>query len=1175
MDTPILSKNVDLISSNYLNTNMVYWGFEGAEYGSRDSRIRNIVMAKGPMQTVCVPDAIVDSSCPDVSTLSTGCTSNLVDAINAFVLQKRGQLGSSYSGKHINCALPLPAPPSLQTVYLNDADGKYRFYYETKASCVAACTSGTETMVLQENASNYTLNLASNDNICGITFGNCSSPNLNPVTISIKKVEDGSEINPSNLISISKPYNTNLAGSCPNRNIAYVDVTYKSGTNIVVSKCTLEQYHGPAGNAATTANEARFSPFPDCNKFAIVQGNLTKPEPCPGRTATANFVLQSLGTQLISPQYYVPESYSFNIQYNGANILSAPVGRTGGESLLSTFQNLANQVGLKFDLNITVTQLTAGNGGTIKPTFRFFIEGKPNTGSRFNGKEVRIVTTSYDGKLLVMGSAVLSDGQDPGDCCGNNKMTYTLDWDAEKQKCLAFQRDVATATATRKWTEARNSFISNYLSNNYNTCFSTDFKESFSYTYTNFEYHYTLYYYDQAGNLVQTVPPSGVNPLGDDAFPGGVYNGTPPAHTMATTYQYNSLNQLVKTSSPDGGTTKYWYDQYGRLRLSQNTKQAAAAANTYSYTLYDNSNRITEVGEAVLAITPSLLDVPATLYPFLANASNFTGNNRSHITVTIYDTPVGQQENLRNRVSSTQILQTAGSFVHASSMYSYDPHGNVRKIVQNVTGLGSKTLDYTYELVSGLVKQVDYQKGAEDQFSHRYFYDADGRLRTVNTSPNGYLWEEDAQYFYYKHGPLARTELGHDKVQGLDYFYTAQGWLKGVNLPSARAPLATPNTLNQYRTSLDPGNDAAIGYIHGWIAQDEYSLSLGYHANDYTPIGGEYEPISHLGVNLGLSANSMVWDGNFLGSSNVYPMYNGNIAFTIQQMPGVSSGNLDGSNPVNATGYRYDQLNRLVQGRSFVTSTDGSGVTSWVTRPGISIESNKFDFGYSYDPNGNIKTATVNDQFGNARLNLAYNYANTANNQLTSVTAATGSSSTHPLMVKPSGYSYDEIGNLKGDQSEDIDLITWSPYGKILSVTRKPTSTAPDLVFTYNPQGQRSSKKVIPKGLNPVSVTTSYIYDASGHAIAQYEYSTSASATAASNIEVEYPIYGSSRIGLYKKILKGDYAPTKSNAKAADNNLFAASNFIVNIPVGPHGGPPYYQLNLTKVLPTAYDQGVG
>jgi hypothetical protein len=32
-----------------------------------------------------------------------------------------------------------------------------------------------------------------------------------------------------------------------------------------------------------------------------------------------------------------------------------------------------------------------------------------------------------------------------------------------------------------------------------------------------------------------------------------------------------------------------------------------------------------------------------------------------------------------------------------------------------------------------------------------------------------------------KHGPLARTILGQQQVQGLDYAHTLQGWLKGVH----------------------------------------------------------------------------------------------------------------------------------------------------------------------------------------------------------------------------------------------------------------------------------------------------------------------------------------------------------------------------------------------------------
>ena len=64
------------------------------------------------------------------------------------------------------------------------------------------------------------------------------------------------------------------------------------------------------------------------------------------------------------------------------------------------------------------------------------------------------------------------------------------------------------------------------------------------------------------------------------------------------------------------------------------------------------------------------------------------------------------------------------------------------------------------------------------------------RMRTVQGSPaklrastsaDGLLWYKDAEYFYYPHGPLEHVELGQSNVQGVDYTYTLQGWLKGIN----------------------------------------------------------------------------------------------------------------------------------------------------------------------------------------------------------------------------------------------------------------------------------------------------------------------------------------------------------------------------------------------------------
>lgn len=55
------------------------------------------------------------------------------------------------------------------------------------------------------------------------------------------------------------------------------------------------------------------------------------------------------------------------------------------------------------------------------------------------------------------------------------------------------------------------------------------------------EYTYTLYYYGRAGNLIQTVPPEGVDLL---SF-ADVQNNVAPGHELVTRYTYNSLNQPV------------------------------------------------------------------------------------------------------------------------------------------------------------------------------------------------------------------------------------------------------------------------------------------------------------------------------------------------------------------------------------------------------------------------------------------------------------------------------------------------------------------------------------------------------------------------------------------------------------------------------------------------------
>jgi hypothetical protein len=71
---------------------------------------------------------------------------------------------------------------------------------------------------------------------------------------------------------------------------------------------------------------------------------------------------------------------------------------------------------------------------------------------------------------------------------------------------------------------------------------------------------------------------------------------------------------------------------------------------------------------------------------------------------------------------------------------------------------------------------------------------------------------------------LARTELGQLKVQGIDYAYTLQGQLKGINSTAVGDG------------TFDIGQDGKIGGINSLVARDVFGMSLNYFNGDYKTI---------------------------------------------------------------------------------------------------------------------------------------------------------------------------------------------------------------------------------------------------------------------------------------------------------------------------------------------------
>lgn len=305
-----------------------------------------------------------------------------------------------------------------------------------------------------------------------------------------------------------------------------------------------------------------------------------------------------------------------------------------------------------------------------------------------------------------------------------------------------------------------------------------------SLTYPLGYHHYTLYYYDRAQNLVRTVPPAGVN----------FYDATPTlvtsrlqhnAHSLVTKYKYNSIKQLVQQFTPDGDTTNFYYDYKGQLRFSQNKKQknlAVIHSIPFSYTKYDKLGRIIEVGESTQA-GPG--DQP---FQFMVDTVDFPSGGKQEVH-TVYTTPANvlyignkSQRYLQNRVSYTYTDEDGDSATTNDMVYtyfSYDPHGNVEWLIQDIPGLGKNYIRYEYDLVSDKVLRVHYNEGAADEFHHKYAYDEDQRIKKAETSwgPGVDItkstrqhigWDLDGAYAYYKHGPLRRMEIGEDKIQGLD-----------------------------------------------------------------------------------------------------------------------------------------------------------------------------------------------------------------------------------------------------------------------------------------------------------------------------------------------------------------------------------------------------------------------
>ena len=544
-------------------------------------------------------------------------------------------------------------------------------------------------------------------------------------------------------------------------------------------------------------------------------------------------------------------------------------------------------------------------------------------------------------------------------------------------------------------------------------------------------YDHSLLIYDKAGRQVCSYSPKAVNLI---------KNGAADKYNLSSHNVYNAEGQLLQTHSPDEGVVNYKYRKDGKLRYSANALQDTTK---YSYTNYDDAGRIVQVGEA-------RGDMNSVSVEFNVSSGNYTTNY-------LYDMP---DDTSRNAIVGSGYDEYIQHFVYGqlsksynsenTTWYSYTYDGLSEWVIQYNTE-GAFTLDYEYSPVSRNLTKVTYQKGTSGEFAHIYIYDADSRLKKVYTN-DGSGDQLQAKYIYYQDGVLKRVELGH-KLQGIDYVYTINGWLKSINSP----------TLEQAK---DPGQDLVS---NNGVNQDVFGMALEYYSGDYTRTGSN--------INTGMVNN----------------LYNGNISAQRWKIKGQET---LASNACRIYDYSYNNKGWLTD------AVFGTYISSGSYTP---LAANKV-YGITYDANGNIKTLNRNKYNGYTMDELSYTYEDgDVSNRLHSVKDDAPMSDPIQLMPGTRYYEYNDIGQLTDITVAEYLHLEYDPYKRVTLIDYGSSGYE---TYAYDDRGFRSrvtkytSSDVLDK-------ETAYIRDVAGNIQAIY------TKTYGTNHKLEQlPVYGSSRIGI-------------------------------------------------------------
>ncbi|WP_345654406.1 golvesin C-terminal-like domain-containing protein [Streptomyces siamensis] len=561
----------------------------------------------------------------------------------------------------------------------------------------------------------------------------------------------------------------------------------------------------------------------------------------------------------------------------------------------------------------------------------------------------------------------------------------------------------------------------------------------------------TTYTYDKAGNLATTTEPKGTATAADTT-------------DYVTTNHYNEVYQLTSAVNAKGDKVSYEYDNVGNVTKVIDPKKNATTDST-DYTTktdYDLDHRITVVTDAAGKSTKKGYDKDS-----LVTSTTDAENNTTLIT---YDER-GKQTEVKVPHDGTS------SITYRTTKYEYDQVGNTTKVLTpRSTAAGSTdafTSRTTYDELNRPVRRYQPYDPADARYNDpnvytETAYDKVGRVAKTSLPPSeGETVRNDTTFAYYDNGWTKKstdpwsivTDYDYDDLgsqttrtisaadgstnRTMSWSYYPDGSLKtrsddGVPVGKSVVLVDNSDSQNTARTGAWTKGDITgqQGYNH-----ETHTAGAGTDAYSWTlniPKDGTYAAYVKFPKVTGAATTAkytLTYDG-------------GTVDKTVDQNAAANQGTW-----VSLGSYAFQQGNaaklQLFQNSGGTVVADSVKLVR--STSGDPADTEKSDFAYSYDLNGNL--AQIDDTSSTAEID-AYAITYTGLNEVQKVSELLNGST-----KKSTSFTYDADGKVETvDHPDQFSKYTYDlrELVKTVSVGTSSTDASPKVSsYTYTDRGQQ------------------------------------------------------------------------------------------------------------------------